>query len=174
MKKLALIGVSLSALTLLGCVSQVDTGGPSPTPDDPEPIDPGPQDPPPPAGPPCQNAVTAPADIPDGHHFPGQDCMGSCHDHGFTLGGTLLKQDKSVYPGGIITVIDANQKTVHITAGNNGNFYTSEPLVFPLTTYASACPDVAPMISTVKEGEGGCAKGGCHTGTAGGISEVTL
>jgi hypothetical protein len=30
------------------------------------------------------------------------------------------------------------------------------------------------MISTVKEGEGGCAKAGCHTGGTTGISEITL
>lgn len=171
MKKLALIAIAFSSVA---CLGQVDSATPPGDDTEDPPDDPDPVTPPPPMGPPCQNAVVDAAQIPDGHHFPGQDCMGSCHDHGFTLGGTLLKKDLSVYPGGIITVIDANQKTVNMTAGNNGNFYTAEPLVFPLTTYASACPDVAPMISTVKEGEGGCAKSGCHTGGPGGISEVTL
>lgn len=169
MTKLALVALVFS---LLACVpSGIESSNP-PSPDSGN--QPTPDSPTVPVGPPCQNAVVDPAQLPDGHHFPGQDCMSSCHDHGFTLGGTLLKPDKSVYPGGIITVIDANQKTVNITAGTLGNFYTAEPLVFPLTTYASACPDVAPMISTVKEGEGGCAKSGCHTGGPGGISEVTL
>jgi hypothetical protein len=170
MTKLALIALGFS---LVACVPSGIEGSPTPNPDSGNQT-PTPDSPTVPAGPPCQNAVVDPGQIPDGHHFPGQNCMGSCHDHGFTLGGTLLKKDLSVYPGGIITVIDANQKTVHLTAGNNGNFYTAEPLVFPLTTYASACPDVAPMISTVKEGEGGCAMAGCHTGGTGGISEVTL
>jgi hypothetical protein len=173
MRKLTFLAVSLFALA--SCVGQVGPSG-EPIDDDPPVDEPPPDDlpPPPPAGPPCVNAVADPALIPDGHHFPGQDCMGSCHDHGFTLGGTLLKKNLSVYPGGIVTVVDKNLKRVDITAGNNGNFYTSEPLVFPITTYASACPDVAPMISEVKEGEGGCAKSGCHTGLAGGISEITL
>lgn len=174
MKKL---GAIFAIVALAACVGQVGPNG-QPIDDDPPVDDPPPGDPPPPpppAGPPCKNVVTDLAQIPDGHHFPGQDCMGSCHDHGFTLGGTLLKKGTlTAYPGGIVTVIDAQGKTVDMTAGNNGNFYTAEPLVFPLTTYASACPDVAPMISLVKEGEGGCAMGGCHTGTASGIADVTL
>jgi len=170
MTHLALVALGFS---LVACVPSGIEGSHPPSPDSGNQT-PTPDSPNVPAGPPCQNAVVDPGLIPDGHHFPGQNCMGACHDHGFTLGGTLLKKDLTVYPGGVITVIDANQKTVNLTAGNNGNFYTAEPLVFPLTTYASACPDVAPMISTVKEGEGGCAMGGCHTGGTGGIAEVTL
>ena len=158
---------------LVGCAGDLGSPGPGPGPG-PDPTPDADLTPPPPAGPPCQNKVVDAAQIPDGHHFPGQDCMGACHDHGFTLGGTLLTKTKAVNPGGVITITDAMQKTINITAGNNGNFYTSESLVFPLKVYASACPDVAEMQDTVKVGEGGCAKNGCHTGGTTGISEVTL
>jgi len=165
-------GALVSLFLVCGCAGDLG-GAPPPGPVGPQP-DAAPVEPPPPQGPPCQNKVVDAAQIPDGHHFPGQDCMGACHDHGFTLGGTLLTKNKAVNPGGVITITDAMQKTISVTAGTNGNFYTSELLVFPLKVYASACPDVAEMVSEVKEGEGGCAKGGCHTGGTTGISEVTL
>ncbi|HUJ61980.1 MAG TPA: hypothetical protein VLX92_25920, partial [Kofleriaceae bacterium] len=35
----------------------------------------------------CRTGTTS---YSSGHHNPGQDCNGSCHDHGFTLAGTLF------------------------------------------------------------------------------------
>src|SRR5205807_3107939 len=36
----------------------------------------------------CRNPVP-PAQLGDGHHNATQDCMNGCHNHGFTLSGTL-------------------------------------------------------------------------------------
>src|SRR5438067_13745461 len=36
----------------------------------------------------CLNGTTA-ANVGDGHHNAGQDCMNGCHNHGFTFAGTL-------------------------------------------------------------------------------------
>src|SRR4029079_19114980 len=38
----------------------------------------------------CRSMATPPS---DGHHFPGQSCFQSCHNHGFTLAGTLYTND---------------------------------------------------------------------------------
>lgn len=61
---------------------------------------------------------------------PFQDCLG-CHGAGgearaWTVAGTWAK-------GARVTVTDANGKVVALRGNDAGNFYTAEPLVFPLT-----------------------------------------
>jgi hypothetical protein len=60
---------------------------------------------------------------------PFEDCLG-CHSSGgdaksWTVAGTWAK-------GANISVTDANGKTVPMTGNDAGNFYTAEPLAFPL------------------------------------------
>ena len=55
----------------------------------------------------CTKIVANP--LTDGHHNPGQDCLNSCHNHGFTLAGTLYTSGTGSTPinGATITVVDA-------------------------------------------------------------------
>lgn len=110
----------------------------------------------------CRDAVTA--NLSSGHHNPGQNCMDGCHNHGFTVAGTLFTavNSNTAVRGATITVKDANGQTVDIVTQLNGNFYTSTPVAFPLTVMASSCPNATPMISQVTQGGGGCNQTNCH------------
>ena len=109
----------------------------------------------------CRNQVNR---VGSGNHHPGEDCQGSCHNHGFTLGGTMFSAANSTTPvvGATITIVDHAGKTFDIVSQANGNFYTSQPLAFPVTVTASECPSVSPMITQVTATMDGCNKGGCH------------
>lgn len=116
----------------------------------------------------CRNTV---ASVGSGNHHPGEDCQGACHNHGFTLGGTIFSAANSATPliGATVTAVDAAGKTVDIVSQRNGNFYTSQAITFPVTVTASACPNVAPMITKVTATMDGCNKGGCHVAGAQGV-----
>jgi hypothetical protein len=119
---------------------------------------------------PCKNAATPSS---NGHHNPGQDCLNGCHNHGFTLAGTLYDAaGATALPGGSITVKDANGATFDMVAQQNGNFYTSKSIAFPITVYASSCPTSTPMTAAITTGNGGCNKSGCHA--SGGQGHVHL
>jgi hypothetical protein len=116
----------------------------------------------------CRNKV---ASVGSGNHNPGEDCQGSCHNHGFTLGGTIFTAANSTTPlvGATVTVVDAAGKTVDVVSQRNGNFYTSQSLAFPVTVTASDCPNIAPMVTKVTATMDGCNKGGCHVAGAQGV-----
>ena len=109
----------------------------------------------------------------DGHHNPGQNCLNGCHNHGFTLAGTMTTTATSTTPlvGASITVKDANGKTFDMVTQANGNFYTKTAVAFPVTVIASACPSVHQMNASVTNG--GCNRTGCHSAT-GGAGHITL
>jgi hypothetical protein len=117
----------------------------------------------------CRNAVPS-NQLGSGHHNPGQDCQQGCHNHGFTLSGTMFTSTTSSTPviGATVTVVDANGQTFDMVTQLNGNFYTSNSVAFPVTVIASSCPSVQQMASTVPAGSGGCNKTGCHTTAAAG------
>ncbi len=102
----------------------------------------------------------------DGHHNPGQDCMGSCHDHGFSLAGTLYLAD-GVTPASdaTVTVVDANNNSQDIIASTNGNFFSFLPVAYPVRIRASLCPTVQVMISQATAGS--CNSSACHGGAQG-------
>ncbi|TMQ02269.1 MAG: hypothetical protein E6J91_52845 [Deltaproteobacteria bacterium] len=106
-----------------------------------------------------------------GNHHPGEDCQGSCHNHGFTLGGTIFASANSTAPlvGATITVVDATGRTIDLVSQRNGNFYTSQTISFPVSVTASQCPNVAPMATRVTATMDGCNKGGCHASGAQGV-----
>jgi hypothetical protein len=114
----------------------------------------------------CRAPVTT--NIGDGHHNAGQDCMNSCHAHGFTLAGTLYSSSAGTSPiaGGTIVVTDAQGHTFDVVSQANGNFYTTQPVAFPVTVMASDCPSTTAMASSVSAGAGGtsagCNANGCH------------
>jgi hypothetical protein len=114
---------------------------------------------------PCKNAITA--NLGNGHHNAGQDCLNGCHNHGFTLAGTLYNAgNTAIVAGGSITVKDANGAMFDMVSQSNGNFYTSQAIVFPIAVYASQCPASTPMSETIATGSGGCNKSGCHASGA--------
>jgi hypothetical protein len=161
---------------LLGCAGDIGTvpqgAG---TPDaSATPID-SPAPPPPdaapllPDAPACVAAVTA--NIGDGHHNAGQDCMQGCHVHGFTVAGTMFTSVNSHIPiiGATVRVLDSANKTVDIVTQANGNFYTATPVTFPITVLATSCPNLTHMSGQVTGGivvggttAVGCNKTGCH------------
>ncbi len=113
----------------------------------------------------CINAVPA-SQVGDGHHNPGTDCMNGCHNHGFTVAGTLFNGINSGTPvvGATIRVKDANNVTTDIVTQLNGNFYISTAVTAPLTVLATSCPNIQAMTATVSTTGGivGCNQTGCH------------
>jgi hypothetical protein len=85
----------------------------------------------------CVQLACTPAEGPSMQ--PGADCM-SCHNasHEFswTAAGTVYRaldaaRDQGV-PGAEVELTDADGKTVVMQTTESGNFYTAEPLRFPL------------------------------------------
>ncbi len=102
----------------------------------------------------------------DGHHNPGQDCMNSCHFHGFSVAGTLMQADgHTPAVGATVTIVDNNGATQDMVVGTNGNFYTFLPPAFPIRVTSSECPSVQVMTDTVAKG--GCNASDCHGGSQG-------
>jgi hypothetical protein len=103
----------------------------------------------------CINSAAPPS---SGHHNAGEGCLG-CHQGGggpplFTLAGTLYTKVSggTAIAGATLEAIDANGATVRIVTSQNGNFYTGQPIAFPVTVRASACPNSAGMLSGVSDG----------------------
>lgn len=102
----------------------------------------------------------------DGHHNAGMDCMSSCHNHGFSLAGTLYLAD-GVTPASnaTVTVVDKNGFSQDIIASTNGNFFSYLPVTYPVTIQASMCPSIQVMITPATTG--GCNSSACHGGVQG-------
>jgi len=109
---------------------------------------------------PCKNPVL-PAP-PFGHHNTGRSCFESCHNHGFTLAGTLYTTSISNTGAGgaTVTVVDSNNQTVDIVVNSDGNFYTGIALAYPVLTFASSCPTAVKMNVAVAQSGRGCNT--CH------------
>lgn len=109
----------------------------------------------------CVDPQTSPG---DGHHNPGLACA-SCHDGSigprFSVAGTLYADPGGATPvaGATITLVGADGSRIDLATADNGNFWTDRAIEFPVTTYASSCPDLAAMAT--KAGSGDC--NGCHT-----------
>lgn len=108
----------------------------------------------------CRTKV---ASVGSGNHNAGMDCQGVCHNHGFTLSGTVFSSAGGgvAVVGASITVKDASGKTFDMVTQQNGNFYTKTPVQFPITVIASSCPDVQKMPTSITSA-GGCNRNGCH------------
>ena len=104
---------------------------------------------------------------PDGHHFSGRDCMEGCHNHGFTLAGTLYTNatGNTAFMGATITVTDANNVKTNLLVRQNGNFYSSQNFAFPVKVRASSCPLGKDMVATSANGR--CNSAGCHAQSGG-------
>src|SRR3954468_4908438 len=128
------------------------------------------------------NCIAAATPTIDGHHNAGQACL-SCHDgntagaNKFTAAGTLydklsLAAGAAGKSGVTIEITDANGTKVSVVSANlgaAGNFWTDQPLVFPLKVRASQCPADRPMSASLAAnannaaaGDGNCSRTGCH------------
>lgn len=115
---------------------------------------------------PCLKAVASPG---NGHHHPGADCM-SCHDglsanKRWTVAGTLYTTvtGGTAISGASIDIVDAANKKIVLATTDNGNFYTTQPVTFPLTLRASKCPNDAKMNLAATTGS--CNANSCHNST---------
>lgn len=106
----------------------------------------------------CVDQVTMGLDT--GHHHVGEDCQNSCHNHGFTLSGTLYNGNTGV-SGATIIITDASNQKLSINSQMDGNFYTAQALAFPVSVVATMCPNTVPMVAQATQG--GCNRNGCHT-----------
>jgi hypothetical protein len=106
----------------------------------------------------------APAQPPpgDGHHNAGKNCMQGCHNHGFTLAGTLYTNatGNSALVGATMQITDANNQVLSLVTMSNGNFYTSTPVTLPLHIVGSECPVTTAMNAAASTG----ACNSCHVG----------
>lgn len=123
---------------------------------------------------PCRETVPS---VGAGEHNAGQACI-ACHaaDGGpsFTLAGTLYGDAAGTTPlaGATIIVIDATGASFDMVTQENGNFWATEPLSFPVHVSATQCPDSAPMLGAITAA-GDCNAGGCHAaGTATGRAHL--
>lgn len=111
---------------------------------------------------PCENTVPNPAI--DGRHNPGMSCFQSCHNHNFTLAGTLYTNStgNSAFVGATVTITDNNGAVQKLVTASNGNFYSKQAFAFPVLVIASACPSAVKMTNSTTNGD--CNKAGCHNG----------
>ena len=114
---------------------------------------------------PCENTIANPTI--DGRHNTGQSCFQSCHNHGFTIAGTLYTSptNNTGFKGATVSVTDNNGVVKKLVVAANGNFYTKEAVTFPVLVIASACPSAVKMNNSTTNGD--CNKAGCHNATAG-------
>jgi hypothetical protein len=119
---------------------------------------------------PCKNPVANPTL--DGHHNTGKDCMQGCHNHGFTLSGTLYDSatSNSAFVGATVTITDAQNRTYDLVTAANGNFYTKNPITFPVKVLASSCPSAVVMVASVADGH--CNT--CHAQQGGSAGQMHL
>ncbi|HWM86385.1 MAG TPA: carboxypeptidase-like regulatory domain-containing protein [Kofleriaceae bacterium] len=100
----------------------------------------------------------------------GNGCMGGlCHKNGmgptWTVAGTLVDGIGGGEPiaGAHIYLVDGGGREYHLTTGRNGQFWTNQPVSFPVTTYATLCPDRKQMTITATSGNCNGSSGGvCH------------
>lgn len=108
----------------------------------------------------CADPVEATS---DGHHYEGLACLG-CHTGAgapeFSLAGTLYADPDGTTPldGFNVSFVDADGSRIDVVTSLNGNFYSADPITFPVTAFVSACPDVVPMPILLTLGD--C--NGCH------------
>jgi len=116
------------------------------------------------------NCSPAAAPNGNGQHNAGTSCIDQgCHDGGgpppkWTLSGTLYTDIEGTTPlaGGTIIFTDANAQEIKLITASNGNFYTGDPIAFPITVKGSRCPNTVPMIAPVTAAQGSCNLAGCH------------
>jgi len=93
-------------------------------------------------------------------HNAGQNCMGGCHNHGFTFAGTLTDGQGNGVAGAEVRLVDANNVAISVHTGANGNFHSSAPWTAPAHVGVRNDSNVALMVTALGASNGGC--NGCH------------
>ena len=108
----------------------------------------------------------------DGHHNTGKNCMDGCHNHGFTVAGTVYTSatNNTGYAGATVTLTDKNNQVIDLVVQANGNFYTKNAVAFPVKVMATSCPYGAPM--TADSTTGACNT--CHAQAGGSAGQMHL
>jgi hypothetical protein len=104
-------------------------------------------------------------------HNAGQNCMGGCHDHGFTFAGTLTDGNGNGVAGAEVRLVDANNVAISVHTGSNGNFHSSTSFTAPAHVGARDATNTAIMITALAASNGGC--NGCHA-TGGTVAKIHL
>ena len=119
--------------------------------------------PPPPPPPPSNVFTGAPgfvSQVASSTHNAGQNCMGGCHNHGFTFAGTLTDGNGNPVAGAEVRLVDANGTGISVHTGSNGNFHSSTPFVAPAHVGARNATNTSLMVTALTSANGGC--NGCH------------
>ena len=93
-----------------------------------------------------------------GEHNAGKDCMGGCHNHGFTFAGTLYNAAGQAVPNAEVRLVDAKGKAISVYSGTNGNFHSSTSWTPPAHVGARDATNKVVMATPLSAG--GC--NGCH------------
>ena len=119
----------------------------------------------------CRQPVTG---YGTGEHNTGRNCMDGCHNHGFTLAGTLYTGvlNNTGYAGATITIKDSANRTIDVVVQANGNFYTAQAISFPAVVMASACPQGTKMTGQIANGA--CNTTACHAQVGGAQGQIHL
>jgi len=119
----------------------------------------------------CRNMVSG---VGNGEHNTGRNCMDGCHNHGFTLAGTVYTSpsNNTGYAGATITIIDAQNRMIDVVVQANGNFYTSQSIAFPALVMATSCPYGVMMNGQINSGA--CNTGACHAQSGGAAGQIHL
>ncbi len=115
----------------------------------------------------CDDQVSP---VADGYHKRGTACLAGCHDNAygslppFTLAGTLYSDaaGTATISGATLHAVDNYGNDVTIVTTDNGNFWTTGAVTFPVSMRASMCPDDSSMSAPVNSSGADCNAGGCH------------
>ena len=125
---------------------------------------------PPDAGPTCDDRFVTGS---NGVHKQGQACLTGCHTAttngpALSVAGTLYTDPAGTAPieGAAIHIRDADGNDLPLRTAANGNFWTDQPVRFPITAYATSCPDLTAKVNAVDQAQNGgnCNRAGCHAG----------
>jgi len=111
-----------------------------------------------------------------GHHNAGQDCNQGCHNHGFTIAGTLYDSTGAAIGGAEVRLVDSTGQVISVytaTGASQGNFYSKKSFVGPADIGVRSATGTQTMITAIQStaqapaSTGGacnachCAGGGC-------------
>ena len=156
MRRLAFVSLAISALSAC-VVGDPSPRGPDPAGDEADAAgDPGPG----PDAAPATDCEPVATILPDGRHNAGQACL-TCHDGNqadaplWTVAGTIYDSANGTapLPGATIILTDSVGTEIKLVSASNGNFFTSQTVVFPVRATASRCPDSQAMASPQQVGD---------------------
>jgi hypothetical protein len=107
----------------------------------------------------------------DGHHNPGQNCMGACHNHGFTFAGTVVDGSGLPVSGAEVRLVDSAGQGISVYAGTNGNFYSLQAWSGTAMVGARNAANTQLMAQSLTSSQGGC--NSCHA-TGGATTPIHL